>query len=187
MKKFLIFVVLALVTLAGAQVPEKKQTTLGLYLTAAEAVQKWSANTESVHLLDVRTPAEYVFVGHAPEAVNIPWLFFNGINQDATLQMNPNENFVQQVSERFSLMDTILVMCRSGGRSAKAVNKLAKAGYKNVYQIYDGFEGDKLNDPGNSKNGKRVVNGWKNCGGPWTCKLDTHFVYRPVENETSVK
>ena len=78
-------------------------------------------------------------------------------------------------------------MCRSGGRSAKAVNKLAKAGYKNVYQIYDGFEGDKLNDPGNSKNGKRVVNGWKNCGGPWTYKLDTHFVYRPVKNENSVK
>ena len=38
--------------------------------------------------------------------------------------------------------DTLMVMCRSGGRSAIAVNFLAKAGFKNVYNIIDGMEGD---------------------------------------------
>ena len=53
-------------------------------------------------------------------------------------------------------------MCRSGGRGAKAVNLLAKAGYTKVYNIYDGLEGDTI-DKGDSYNhGKRVLNGWKN-------------------------
>jgi rhodanese-related sulfurtransferase len=38
-------------------------------------------------------------------------------------------------------------MCRSGDHSALAVNALAKAGFVNVYNIIDGMEGDKMNDP----------------------------------------
>ena len=38
--------------------------------------------------------------------------------------------------------DTLMVMCRSGGRSAMAANALAKAGFKKVYNIIDGMEGD---------------------------------------------
>ena len=44
--------------------------------------------------------------------------------------------------------DTIVAMCRSGGRSAFAINMLAKAGFVNVYNIIDGFEGDTVDDPG---------------------------------------
>ena len=43
--------------------------------------------------------------------------------------------------------DTIVAMCRSGGRSAFAINMLAKAGFVNVYNIIDGFEGDTVDDP----------------------------------------
>ena len=38
------------------QLPEGKQTTLGLYVTAAEAYEKWKASPDKVMVLDVRTP-----------------------------------------------------------------------------------------------------------------------------------
>ena len=49
-----------------------------------------------------------------------------------------------------------------------AANQLAKAGYTNVYNIINGLEGDRVNDPGSAYHGKRMRNGWKNCGLPWT-------------------
>ena len=60
----------------------------------------------------------------------------------------------------------ILAMCRSGGRSAMVVNALAKAGFTQVYNIIDGFEGDKVEDPESVHHGKRMRNGWKNAA-PW--------------------
>jgi len=64
-----------------------------------------------------------------------------------------------------------MVMCRSGGRSAMAINLLAKAGFKQAYNIIDGMEGDAVEDPDSVFNGQRMRNGWKNSGCPWTCKL----------------
>ena len=84
-----------------------------------------------------------------------------------------NENFVAEVKKQFNKDDTILAMCRSGGRSAFCVNKLAKEGFTNIYTIVDGFEGDK------DKEGKRTVNGWINSGIPWTYKLNPKLVYSP--------
>ena len=43
--------------------------------------------------------------------------------------------------------DVLLVMCRSGDRSAMVVDQLADAGFKNAYTNIDGFEGDKVTDP----------------------------------------
>ena len=57
------------------QVPEKKQTSLGLYVTAQEAYAMWKAEPKRVNILDVRTPEEYIFVGHPDMARNIPLLF----------------------------------------------------------------------------------------------------------------
>ena len=67
--------------------------------------------------------------------------------------------------------DTILAMCRSGGRSAIAANMLAKAGFTKVYNIVDGMEGDSVTDPASVFQGQRLVNGWKNAGCPWTYAL----------------
>ena len=63
-------------TVSELQVPEEKQTTLGLYVTAQQAYDKWKANHKDVKILDVRTPEEYAFVGHAAMARNIPFMFF---------------------------------------------------------------------------------------------------------------
>ncbi len=51
--------------------------------------------------------------------------------------------------------DTLLVMCRSGGRSAMSINLLAEAGFKNVFNIIDGMEGDLVKDPESGLQGKR--------------------------------
>lgn len=154
--------------------PEVKQTSLGLYVTAAQAYEKWLATPDEVKVLDVRTLEEYIYVGHAPMAWNIP-LGSQTHKWDADkgyFAYQANLNFISQVKEVAAPTDTILVMCRSGGRSAKAVNVLAQNGFTNVYQITDGMEGDALKDSESPEKGQRVVNGWKNSGAPWTYEPD---------------
>ena len=75
--------------------------------------------------------------------------------------------------------DTILVMCRSGGRAALAVNVLAETGYQNVYNILEGMEGERVNDPRSVYHRKRMVNGWKNAGLPWTYDLEPSLMRLP--------
>ncbi len=164
---------------AGPSIPEKKQTVLGLYVTAREAYVKWHTDEANIKILDVRTPGEYIFVGHAPMAANIPIKLLDPRVDAGSRKpvMRLNENFVEEVRKKFAPTDTILVMCRSGGRSAAAVNTLARSGYKQVYYIVDGFEGDALKIPGSYNNGRRLVNGWKNAGLPWTYSLDPKLAY----------
>jgi rhodanese-related sulfurtransferase len=171
----------AVFALAASDLPKQKQTVLGLYLTAKEAFSKWHVDSEKVVVLDVRTPEEYIFVGHAPMARNIP---VRVLNRELTAKkrrpvMEPNPDFVAKVKRDYKVTDTILIMCRSGGRSALAVNLLAEAGFQQVYNITDGFEGDAVEDPQSYYNGKRVKNGWKNSGAPWTYKLEPNLMYQP--------
>jgi rhodanese-related sulfurtransferase len=156
------------------QVPENKRTTLGQYVTAEEAYAMWKNEPKKVHILDVRTPEEYVFVGHAEMARNIPLLYVKHEWNPETRQfvVEPNPDFIAEAKRQFKPTDTILVMCRSGDRSAMAVNALAKAGFVNVYNIIDGMEGDIVDDPKNKHHGKRMKNGWKNCGAPWTYEVN---------------
>ena len=140
------------------KVPERKQTTLGHYVTAQEAYEMWKTSPKQVHILDVRTPEEYVFVGHAEMARNIPLLFVKHEWNAETSQfvVEPNPDFIAEAKRQFKPTDTILVMCRSGDRSAMAVNALAKAGFVNVYNIIDGMEGDMVDDPKSKHHGKRM-------------------------------
>lgn len=169
------------VTWADSSVPGKKQTSLKLYVNAKQAWDKWTAAPDKIHILDVRTRAEYIFVGHAPMAVNIPVKFLSDTLNPVTLKpgLSSNKNFIADVQKKFKTTDTILVMCRSGARSAAAVNMMARAGFRRVYNIIDGFEGDSLNDARSYQDGKRIVNGWKNSGAPWTYKLERELVYLP--------
>ena len=163
----------------GHQVPAKKQTALGLYVTAQEAYAMWQADPDRVKILDVRTPEEYIFVGHAEMARNIPLLFVKYQWDTAKNEpvVEPNPEFIARAESLFNPADTILVTCRSGGRSAIAVNLLAKAGFVNVYNIIDGMEGDMVNDPGSANHGKRMKNGWKNSGSPWTYDVNPALLW----------
>jgi rhodanese-related sulfurtransferase len=168
----------------ASQLPEAKKTSLGLYVTAAQAYEMWKADPERVKVLDVRMVEEYVFIGHAGMAVNIPVAFpkyvWDANKRKYSFEMNPD--FIDHVKEIFKPDDTIVAMCRSGGRSAFAINMLAKAGFTNIYNITDGFEGDTVSDPGSVFHGKRMKNGWKNSA-PWTYDLDPAKVWIPTGEE----
>jgi rhodanese-related sulfurtransferase len=165
--------------------PKGKQTKLGLYVTAKEAYAKWLKEPEKVKILDSRTPEEYLFVGHAPMAYNIPVKFITPKIDKAKTRpvMEDNPDFVAKVETTFQKDDVILIMCRSGGRSALAVNMLAEAGFTKVYTITDGFEGDLVKDEMSAYHGKRLRNGWKNAGNPWTYDLDPKLIYSEDESE----
>ncbi len=165
------------------EIAKHKQTVLGLYVTAKQAYEKWKADPQQVKILDCRTPEEYIFVGHAAAARNVPLMFvqhkWNAEKKSPA--MRPNPDFVSQVKQHFKTADTILIMCRSGARSARAANALAEAGFKDVYNVTDGFEGDTVNDPESPMKGKRAKNGWRNSGSPWTYDLDPELMYLPAQ------
>ncbi len=164
-----------------ARIPTAKQTVLGLYLTAKEAYEKWQAEPDKVKILDVRTPEEFLFVGHPPMAWKIP-VATQSYEWDPEKKQFPMKllaDFVSRVSEVATPDDTLLVMCRAGGRGAIAVNLLAKAGFKQAYNIIDGMEGDVVADPDSVFVGQHMKNGWKNSGCPWTYKLTPERLVLP--------
>lgn len=188
--KFAATALLSLLTLStsvfavdAASVPELKRTQLGLYLTSAEAYEM--ANKEKVLFLDVRTRAEVNFLGIPTVAdANIPYMEMDNMyswdEKKGVFKLEPNSGFMTEVQQRIKQkgMDTnskIIVMCRSGDRSAKAADLLAKSGYKNVYSVVDGYEGD-IAKEGDHK-GQRAVNGWRNANLPWTYSLTKEKMY----------
>ena len=163
-----------------ATVPEKKRSASNLYLTAQEASAFLAQNEDAV-LIDIRTRAEVSFVGIAAEAdKNIPYMvmdeFWEFDADKGTYKMAVNSNFDREVAgfmqERgLSKEAPIILMCRSGSRSARAADLLGQLGYTSVYSVVDGFEGDK--DP----DGVRSVNGWKNSKLAWTYKIRNEQAY----------
>ena len=166
----------------NSQLPKGKQTTLGLYVTAAQAYEKWKSAPDKVKLIDVRTPEEFAFVGHPEMAWNVPLAFVTYQGKDGKIEygLKMNPDFVAGVKKIAGPTDTLLLMCRSGGRSAMAVNQLAAAGFKNAYNITDGMEGDKVEDPESVFYGKRMKNGWKNSGLPWIYSIDPEKIILSV-------
>jgi rhodanese-related sulfurtransferase len=169
---------------SSSQVPKSNQTSLELYISPQEAYAMWKVDPEGVHILDVRTFEEYIFVGHFKAAKNVPLLFPKFDPKGPSMPGRPpgcsgefNPDFVAKVKEAIGPDATILVMCSSGARAAVAVNQLAKAGFTKVYNIINGLEGDIVNDPGSVYNGKHMRNGWKNCGLPWTYSFNPDLMW----------
>lgn len=171
---------LALFATSGAyaidqsKVPKKKQTTAGLYLTAVEAHAYMQKHGDKTLFIDVRDPTEINVIGMPANAdANVPFKTVNtkGWNPEKKqFSMKDNPDFVKDVEKRLAAKgltkgDAVIVMCRSGPRSAKAANVLVKAGFTKVYNLVDGFEGDKIKE--GPKMGQRTINGWKNAGLPW--------------------
>jgi rhodanese-related sulfurtransferase len=157
----------------ASKLHKMKQTTLGLYVTAAQAYEMWKAAPDKVRIIDVRTPEEFAFVGHPEMAWNIPLAFVTYQRKEGKFEYGHrmNTDFVDLVKGIAQPTDILLVTCRSGGRGAMAVNVLAKAGFTNAYNIVDGIEGDTVDDPESVYHGKRMKNGWKNSA-PWGYGLD---------------
>ena len=162
-----------------SKLPEGKKTRLGLYMTAQQAAQHMEAEAGKTLFVDVRTRAEAVFIG-MPKVADALVSFADGPQKEWDDKRNgfamaPNPDFVAQVNGRLadkklSKQDTVILMCRSGDRSARAADLLAEAGYRQVYSLVEGFEGDLAKD--GPRAGQRAVNGWKNAGLPWSYQLE---------------
>lgn len=105
-------------------------------------------------IVDVRTAEERKFVGHVPETKHVAWM--------TGLSLSRNPRFVKELESQAGKDEVILLLCRSGKRSAAAAEAAAKAGFKNVFNILEGFEGDL--DEQQRRGG---FNGWRNAGLPW--------------------
>jgi rhodanese-related sulfurtransferase len=105
-------------------------------------------------LVDVRTRAEWDYVGRIPGAVEIEWELYP--------EGKPNPYFMQQLREQVDPESLVLFICRSGARSHHAATAAAAAGYTQSYNVLEGFEGKK-----DASGHRNTVGGWRVAGLPW--------------------
>ncbi|MFZ2266125.1 MAG: rhodanese-like domain-containing protein [Azonexus sp.] len=105
-------------------------------------------------LVDVRTRAEWDWVGRVPGAVEIEW------NQYPGGVRNPN--FLAELHRQVDREALVMFLCRSGARSDGAAQLATENGYGNCYNILEGFEGDK-----DASSHRNTVGGWRHAGLPW--------------------
>ncbi|MFT7476357.1 MAG: rhodanese-related sulfurtransferase [Verrucomicrobiales bacterium] len=122
-------------------------------LTPSEAHALLVERTNAV-LVDCRTQAEWTFVG-TPNVAGARFVEWTQWPAGA-----PNENFVSDVAGGLEATQPIVVICRTGGRSAAAAVALTEAGFSEVYNVLDGFEGHP------DAEGHRT-GGWRGAGLPW--------------------
>jgi rhodanese-related sulfurtransferase len=119
----------------------------------------------NAQLIDVRTNAEWSFVGVAD---------LSGIGRKTHLiewqaypSMTVNPQFVATTAATLAAAAAghetpIFFLCRSGARSRSAAVAMTHAGYSHAYNIAGGFEGDLDEERHRGRRG-----GWKACGLPW--------------------
>jgi rhodanese-related sulfurtransferase len=106
-------------------------------------------------LIDVRTRAEWDYVGHVPGSTLIEWNTYPAGTR--------NPAFLDQLRAAAGDREApLLFFCRSGQRSDSAAQAAAEAGYTMAFNVLEGFEGPK--DP---EGHRGTVSGWRKAGLPW--------------------
>jgi rhodanese-related sulfurtransferase len=125
------------------------------YAGSVTPQQAWALRqADEVVIVDVRTNEERMFVGHVPGTLHVAWA------TGTSLTRNPR--FVRELEAKTGKSAALVLLCRSGNRSALAAEAAAKAGFTNVFNVAEGFEGE-LDEAGHR--GRR--NGWRFHGLPW--------------------
>lgn len=122
-------------------------------LTPQEAHEVWQM-APGAKLIDVRTRAEWDWVGRIPGAIEIEWLSYP--------DNRPNTHFLAQLKQQVDREALLMFICRSGMRSHHAACLASQAGYNGSYNVLEGFEGDK---DASGQRGK--AGGWRQAGLPW--------------------
>lgn len=131
-------------------------------LSPTQAWQLLEDNPRAV-LIDIRSTMEYLFVGHPRGAVHVPWI------DEPDWVVNPN--FVTEVRKLMLGGITcveeagcapIVLICRSGKRSLDAGTQLIGAGFRQVYHIDEGFEGEL-----DENHHRGTLGGWRFHKLPW--------------------
>lgn len=109
----------------------------------------------AARLVDVRTQAEWDYVGKVPGSVQIEWQTYPGAR--------PNASFLEELKAQVGEGAPVMFLCRSGARSHSAATLAAQNGYGQAFNVLQGFEGDK-----DARGHRSTVGGWKFAGLPWT-------------------
>ena len=124
------------------------------------AIERLQSNPQAL-FVDVRSKAEYKYVGFPENSILIPWI------DDPDWEPNPeafSDAVMQELDGRENLSDTeIILICRSGFRSNEALKCLENKGFTQVSHVASGFEGD-LDENDHRGN----LNGWRHDGMPWS-------------------
>ena len=123
-------------------------------LTPAEAYELWR-NAPGAKLVDVRTRAEWDYVGRIPGAAQIELLTYPGNRLNA--------EFMAELEDHADKAAPVMFICRSGGRSHNAALLAQQAGYTAAFNVLEGFEGDR-----DAQGHRNSVGGWRVAGLPWT-------------------
>jgi rhodanese-related sulfurtransferase len=106
-------------------------------------------------LVDVRTKPELLYVGKVPGSVAVEWQTYPGNRE--------NPEFLAELAAAVPKDTPVMFLCRSGARSNAAAEAATRAGWKEAYNILEGFEGDK-----DAAQHRGTVSGWRKAGLPWT-------------------
>jgi len=118
-------------------------------------------NDKNAVLIDVRSSMEYMFVGHPDTAAHVAWID----DPDWEVNASFNEEVASYITHKSDLdphQATVILICRSGKRSLEAGNALIASGFKKVYNIDEGFEGEI-----DENHHRSSVGGWRFRGLPW--------------------
>jgi rhodanese-related sulfurtransferase len=198
-KKKIILLLIAVTCLAFLSIPWG--TALSEEIKKIMSIEAYDRlNTvPDTYLIDVRTKAEYQYVGHPLNAYLFPYMLLNDKLVKSADRYEygttKNKDFISEVVKAFKKTDNLLILSRDGSLSALAAKELSAAGFKNVFDITDGFEGAEFpTDADENKNKyyrqlakrnkiegyqQRRHYGWQWWGLPWTYELDKKFLYPP--------
>lgn len=125
------------------------------YAGGVTPAQAWALlQTGAAALVDVRSAEERKFVGHVPGSLHVAWA--NG----TSLTRNPR--FTRELEAKVAKDAVVLLLCRSGKRSALAAEAATKAGFTQVYNVLEGFEGEL-----DAQQQRGHADGWRFHALPW--------------------
>ncbi len=128
--------------------------------------QAWKLveNNPSALLIDVRSHMEFLFVGHPKKAIHVSWIDQPDwdVNPDFADEVHKALLGSLEKTVRNSDQVPIILICRSGKRSLEAGKALINQGFRAVYNVQDGFEGDL-----DETHRRSTRNGWRFHGLPW--------------------
>lgn len=125
------------------------------YAGSVTPQEAWAlVSADQALFVDVRTGEERKFVGHVPGTLHVAWM------TGTSLIRNPR--FVKELEAKTGKDEVVLLLCRSGKRSAAAAEAATKAGFRHVFNVLEGFEGDL-----DEQQRRGDFNGWRFAGLPW--------------------
>jgi rhodanese-related sulfurtransferase len=126
----------------------------GDYAGAVTPPEAWALlQAGAARLVDVRTAAELSYVGRVPGALHAEW---QGKDEDAI------ERFLARLRDQAEHGEVVLLLCRSAVRSHHAAIAATRAGWNTVFNVLEGFEGQR-----DHAQQRGHIDGWRHHGLPW--------------------